>query len=295
MNSPKIKNVALNLHNKGYSYREIASILDISKSIVHYWTNYKYTPITKVCIDVNKIIKFIKSLLISDKFISLLNIRSQLLLKFKKSFSSSFIYTIIVKKLNYSYKKISKKTYSKNIKELLKLKKKFIRSNKNYSNIISIDETYVHSNIHNNYGWSLKGKPLIHFVKSNPIKYTIIVAISCNGNEHYTILNKNANTDSYKEFITQLSLKFSNKKFLMDNVSFHKSSIIKNIIENSSNEILFIPPYSPELNPIEEVFSLLKRKIINSDSNTILSKIKNSIISLKNTNFENYYKHSFQK
>lgn len=42
----------------------------------------------------------------------------------------------------------------------------------------------------------------------------------------------------------------------MDNVSFHKKTV--NIIKNSGNHILFIPPYSPEFNPIEEVFSHLK-------------------------------------
>ena len=36
----------------------------------------------------------------------------------------------------------------------------------------------------------------------------------------------------------------------MDNVSFHKSKEIKELIKQSSNTPLFIPPYSPELNPI---------------------------------------------
>ena len=88
-----------------------------------------------------------------------------------------------------------------------------------------------------------------------------------------------------------------NKSFLMDNVSFHKSKIIKNIANNSSNNLLFIPPYSPELNPIEEFFSLLKLGIKDNSNNrsNIRSNITLELNKLKNMNLQNYYKHSFQK
>ena len=91
-----------------------------------------------------------------------------------------------------------------------------------------------------------------------------------------------------------LCLNYSNKRFLMDNVRFHKSDVIKTIVYNSTNSIIYIHPYSPELNPIEEVFSLLKRNLVKIIDGTIINKIKKSIKELLNTNFENYYKHSFQ-
>lgn len=47
----------------------------------------------------------------------------------------------------------------------------------------------------------------------------------------------------------------------MDNINFHKSKNIIEIIKKSNNEILFIPPYSPEFNPIEKVFSVFKAYI----------------------------------
>ena len=55
----------------------------------------------------------------------------------------------------------------------------------------------------------------------------------------------------------------------MDNVSFHKSKSITNSLINN-NKILYIPPYSPQFNPIEEVFSFVKNKIkFTSNSNKI--------------------------
>jgi len=294
MHSEQIKKIAIKLYYKFNSYRKVASILEISKSIIHYWINYEYVSIKNNTNDINKITKFIKEALINDSYITTIKLKHSLFSKKGITVSKSLIYNIIVNKLNYSYKKVSNKMYNKNITNLLKQKKIFKKAHKKYKNIICIDETYVHSNIFYKYGWSPKGNRLIHYSKTNPIKYSIIVAISRNKIEHHLIKSQNINKISYKQFIEHLCLTHKNKKFLMDNVSFHKSKEILEIIKKSSNEAIFIPPYSPELNPIEEVFSLFKRKL--RDTNTsepIIDRIQKTINNLLNVNFENYYKHSF--
>jgi transposase len=45
---------------------------------------------------------------------------------------------------------------------------------------------------------------------------------------------------------------------VMDNLSSHKGSGVRELIERRGCELLYLPPYSPELNPIEEAFSKLK-------------------------------------
>ena len=44
----------------------------------------------------------------------------------------------------------------------------------------------------------------------------------------------------------------------MDNLSAHKGEEVRELIEARSCELLFLPPYSPDLNPIEEAFSKIK-------------------------------------
>ena len=48
---------------------------------------------------------------------------------------------------------------------------------------------------------------------------------------------------------------------IMDNASFHKSEKVKKMIENAKCRLLFLPPYSPELNPIEKFWANLKKLV----------------------------------
>jgi transposase len=79
----------------------------------------------------------------------------------------------------------------------------------------------------------------------------------------------------------------------MDNVSFHKTKLVKTLIGKSSNKLLYIPPYSPQFNPIEEVFSQIKRNINYIKNGNIIQKFNKSTSFVTTRNFKNYYKHSF--
>ena len=48
---------------------------------------------------------------------------------------------------------------------------------------------------------------------------------------------------------------------ILDNAAFHKSQNTKRLIEEAGCRIFFLPPYSPDLNPIELVWANLKKKI----------------------------------
>ena len=47
----------------------------------------------------------------------------------------------------------------------------------------------------------------------------------------------------------------------MDNASFHSKKHLKGIAEKHKIELIFLPPYSPELNPIEHFWNWLKKKV----------------------------------
>ena len=59
---------------------------------------------------------------------------------------------------------------------------------------------------------------------------------------------------------------------VMDNAAIHKSEKTREIIEKHVHELLFLPPYSPDLNPIEKVFGVLKRAL-KADNNISLETL----------------------
>ena len=54
----------------------------------------------------------------------------------------------------------------------------------------------------------------------------------------------------------------------MDNLSVHKSKRVERLIEEAGARLLFLSPYSPEFNPIEEAFSKLKNFLRKTQSRT---------------------------
>ena len=48
---------------------------------------------------------------------------------------------------------------------------------------------------------------------------------------------------------------------IMDNAAFHKKEVLQNLARKYSQKLIFLPPYSPEYNPIEHTWSNLKRKV----------------------------------
>lgn len=63
--------------------------------------------------------------------------------------------------------------------------------------------------------------------------------------------------ESYVERVLAPSL-FAGQVVVMDNLSAHKGERVRELVEARGCEVLFLPPYSPDLNPIEEAFSKVK-------------------------------------
>jgi transposase len=55
---------------------------------------------------------------------------------------------------------------------------------------------------------------------------------------------------------------------VMDNLTAHKGERVRELIEERGGELLYLPPYSPDLNPIEEAFSKVKRILRKAESRT---------------------------
>jgi transposase len=56
---------------------------------------------------------------------------------------------------------------------------------------------------------------------------------------------------------------------IMDNLGSHKGRFVRRAIRKAGAHLFFLPPYSPDLNPIEQVFSKLKRALRKADKRSL--------------------------
>lgn len=88
----------------------------------------------------------------------------------------------------------------------------------------------------------------------------MIGAISLDGFRGFMTINAATSTDVFEAFVKQQLIPNlrPGDVVVMDNLSAHKSSVVVEAIERAGATALFLPPYSPEFNPIEKVWAKLK-------------------------------------
>ena len=77
------------------------------------------------------------------------------------------------------------------------------------------------------------------------------------------IFNQTADTDLVLWWVENMLLNElpKNSTIIWDNASFHKSKILQEILENAGHIMIFLPAYSPDLNPIEHKWHELKQRL----------------------------------
>jgi transposase len=279
------------IYNENKSYRKTASVLKtkydckISRQIIMIWikniNNNMKIFLNKRALVLNNndnlinknvdnsninVINDIKKLVYENPFITRLVIIDAINKKYKIKLSLNSV-SKIYKKLNLTRKK-PKYHVVKNIEYLDKL----IEKRNNFKNemskidinkIISIDESSFNNLNNNNKGLSEKGVKINIPCDQKKIKnHSLICAVSNDKIMHYEIHNTSVNSEIFYNYIDNLikNNKLKGYYFMIDNVSFHHSKKTLELIKKTDNNYIFTPPYSPNNNPIETIFSIIKTK-----------------------------------
>ena len=200
----------------------------------------------------------------------------------------------IFKKLNLTRKK-PRQYIVKSIEFLDKIIKKrnifkntITSDNFDINKIISIDESGFNTLKVLNKGLSQKGKRINEPVNVKRIKNkSLICSLTTTGIIHNEIHETGVNSIIFTEFIKNTISKLTelNYYFIFDNVSFHRNKEMLKLIIDSGHHYMFVPPYSPNNNPIEIVFGSIKNnfkkaykeKDKNNKNICIIPLIKNAI------------------
>ena len=131
-------------------------------------------------------------------------------------------------------------------------------------NIIYVDEVGIEQCLYREYARAPRGEKIIAKISGRKFKRTNIVAGICAG-KWVSPLQYDCSTDSilFEFWFENCLLKEAHKGsvIILDNAAFHKKSILPALAKKYSCEVLFLPPYSPDLNPIEKKWAWLKQKL----------------------------------
>ena len=124
-----------------------------------------------------------------------------------------------------------------------------------------IDETWIKTNMTRAYGRAPRGQRLVAAVPHGHWKTsTVVAALRCDGVSAAGVFDGAINGETFLAFVEQAlvpTLK-PGAVVIMDNLGSHKLAGVRAAIEATGASLLFLPAYSPDLNPIEMAFAKLK-------------------------------------
>ena len=100
---------------------------------------------------------------------------------------------------------------------------------------------------------------------------TFVGALTLRGFIAPCVLNGLINRDAFETHLKKVLVPELRKGdiVVMDNLSSHKGSKVRNLIEAAGAQLRYLPPYSPDLNPIENAFSELKALLRKAAERTV--------------------------
>jgi transposase len=138
--------------------------------------------------------------------------------------------------------------------------------------LVFIDETWTKTNMAPLRGWALRGKRLKTKVPHGHWKtMTFVAALRHDRIEAPWVLEGPINGESFMTYVERVlvpTLK-AGDLVMMDNLSSHKRKAIRRAIRSAGAKLFLLPKYSPDLNPIEQVFAKLKHMLRKAGARTI--------------------------
>jgi transposase len=138
--------------------------------------------------------------------------------------------------------------------------------------LIFIDETWVKTNMTRVRGWAPRGRKLLAKVPQGHWRtLTFLAALRCDRIDAPCVIDGPINGENFLAYVEQMlvpTLKVGDV-VVIDNLGSHKGKAVRRAIRATGAHLFFLPPYSPDLNPIEQVFAKLKTLLRKAAERTV--------------------------
>jgi transposase len=165
--------------------------------------------------------------------------------------------------------------------------------------LVFVDEMGVHTSLAPLYGYSAKGERVHLKVPRNRGKNTTLLAsMTLLGGMGETLAIEGSTDqevfETYVEKALAPTLK-AGQVVIMDNLSAHKPARVRELIEERGCELIYLPAYSPDFNPIEEAFSKIKEIVRRAGARTkdaVLDVLGEALSAISVQDARGYFEHA---
>jgi transposase len=127
--------------------------------------------------------------------------------------------------------------------------------------LVFIDETWIKTSMAPLRGWGPKGDRIRAFAPHGRWRtLTFLGALRCDRLTAPCVFDGPINGECFRAYVEQQlvpALK-PGDIVIMDNLGSHKSAVLRRMIQAAGARLWYLPPYSPDLNPIEQAFAKIK-------------------------------------
>ena len=138
--------------------------------------------------------------------------------------------------------------------------------------LVFIDETWVKTNLTRTHGRARRGQRLVAAVPHGHWgTMTFLAALRVDRIEAPCVFDGPINGQRFTAYIEQFlvpTLK-PGDVVVMDNLGSHKGEAVRRALRGAGVHLIFLPPYSPDLNPIEQLFAKLKTLLRKAEERTV--------------------------
>lgn len=135
-----------------------------------------------------------------------------------------------------------------------------------------IDETWVKTNMAPLRGWGPRGQRLEARVQHGHWKtHTFIAALRHDRIDAPWVIDGPINGELFRAYIERVLIPTPAKGdvVILDNLGSHKGRAVRKAIRAAGAHMIFLPPYSPDLNPIKQLFAKLKHMVRKEQTRTV--------------------------
>jgi len=246
------------------SMRKVATLLQVSASTVHRWVHHpdrkQYRRGGTIATKSQAVEPVLRACLAADPLITLSMMVQRVQEVLDISVSKELVRTVLSRQ---GFTRKRARFYGRpadlpaKTAAFLEQRSLYVQEGRQF---VSVDETSFGRSGAAVMGYGRRGVPLR--LARRPARVTttsVLAAASSDGHFTFSSRTGSYNAASFSQFVRDLDMP-PRTVVLLDNVSFHHSAVTRQAAADKGYDLLFVPPYSPWYNPIETVFSVVKRR-----------------------------------